>query len=316
MLYPGSYNSQDEGQPASQDIRVTSTTPGAGTRWLNNTPPEALFVLSAIAQYTGAVIAVLLFDEVEPQTVAWFRVIGAAVALLAVSNRWWRGWTKSQLIAVSVFGVTTALMNIFFYLAISRIDLGKGVTIEFVGPIAVAALSTRSARNSIALMFAISGVVLLGGVEVDRNPYGLLFILLASAMWAAYIVIGSKVAQVDRGVAGLGLGLAVGAVLTAPAGAPWSGPVWLSPRLVGLCLVVGVFSSAIGYGLDQVAMRRIPIRRFSLLLALLPATATLVGWVTLGQQPSRLDAVGILLVLIGVASQEREELSKSDKEPD
>ena len=285
--------------------------PGSGAvhRWLNTAQPEALFVLSAVAQYVGAVIAVLLFDRVEPQTVAWFRVIGAAIGLLAVSRGWRSGWSRRQLAGVALFGVTTALMNTFFYLGIDRIDLGKGVAIEFLGPIAVAAAMTRSARNAAALASAVVGVVILGGVEVEAgNITGVLFILAASAMWAGYIVLGARVASVDRGVAGLGLGLAIAAVVTIPIGAPWSGPVWVSPTLLAACLVVGVFSNAIGYGIDQFTMRRIPIRRFSVLLSLLPVTAAFIGWIALDQAPSLTDAFGILLVLVGVALQDRDEL--------
>jgi inner membrane transporter RhtA len=284
------------------------------SRWLDTTQPEALFVLSAVAQYVGAVIAVLLFDEVAPQTVAWFRVIGATLALLVVSRGWRSGWTRRQLAAAGLFGVATALMNIFFYLGIDRIDLGKAVTIEFIGPIAVAAVTTRSARNALALLFAVSGVVVLGGGEIEGNAIGLLFIGLASAMWAAYIVIGSRVARLDRGVAGLGVGLVIGAVAIAPAGAPWSGEVWTSPRLLALCLLVGVFSNAIGYGIDQFTMRRIPIRRFSLLLALLPVTAAFIGWLVLDQRPSSVELFGIALVVMGVIVQEREELAQLEAE--
>jgi len=273
-------------------------------------PPEVLFLISAISQYIGAAIAVSIFDEVEPQTVAWFRVIGAAIALLAVSRGWRRGWTRRQLAGVAFFGIATALMNVFFYLGLDRIDLGKGVTIEFIGPIAVAAFSTRSRRNAIALAFALVGVVVLGGVEIDDNLVGLIFILLASTLWAVYIVVGAKVANVDRGVAGLAIGLAIGAVAITPLGAPWSGPVWSDPRLLALCLIVGVFSNAIGYGIDQYTLRRIPIRRFSLLLALLPVTAVLVGWITLDQRPSSLDLTGIALVLVGVTVQERDRIER------
>jgi inner membrane transporter RhtA len=281
---------------------------------LNTAQPEALFVLSAIAQYVGAVIAVGLFDEVAPQTVAWFRVIGAAIALVAVSRAWRGRWTREELIAAGLFGIATALMNTFFYLAIDRVDLGKAVTIEFIGPIAVAAVATRSMRNAVALLFAIGGVVVLGGGEIDDNVLGLVFIFLASAMWAAYIVIGSRVARLDRGVAGLGIGLAIGALAIAPVGAPGSGDVWTSPRLLALCLLVGVFSNAIGYGIDQFTLRRIPIRRFSLLLALLPVTAAFIGWLVLDQRPSNLDLVGIALVLVGVILQEREELPPLEAE--
>ena len=187
---------------ATMDERQST---GPISQWLNTAQPEALFVLSAVAQYIGAAIAVLLFTEVEPQTVAWFRVMGAGIALLVISRGWWRGWTQEQLIAVALFGITTALMNIFFYLAIDRIDLGKGVTIEFIGPILVAALTTRSLRNGVALSFAIAGVVMLGGGEIDNNLSGIVFILIASALWALYIVFGARVAHVDRGVVGLGL---------------------------------------------------------------------------------------------------------------
>jgi inner membrane transporter RhtA len=281
---------------------------------LNTAQPEALFVLSAIAQYIGAVIAVGLFDDVAPQTVAWFRVIGAAIAVIVVGRVWRQRWTRPELIAAGVFGIATALMNTFFYLGIDRVDLGIAVTIEFIGPITVAAIATRNRRNALALGFAIAGVVVLGGTEIDGNALGLLFIFLASVMWAAYIVVGSKVARLDRGVAGLGVGLAIGAVAITPIGAPGSADVWTSPQLLALCLLVGVFSNAIGYGIDQFTMRRIPVRRFSLLLALLPVTAVLIGWIALDQQPSGLELMGIALVIVGVVIQERDELPTIEAE--
>jgi inner membrane transporter RhtA len=282
--------------------------PASVRRYLETGTPEALFVLSAVSQYLGAAIAVSVFDDVEPQTVAWFRVIGAALAVLAVARGVHRGWTRRQLVGAAIFGVATALMNMFFYLAIDRIDLGKGVAIEFLGPIAVAAAMTRTSRNAAALLLAVGGVATLGGVEVGDNVLGLVFVLAASAMWAAYIVAGSRIAQLGRGLAPLAMGLAIGALALTPIGAPWSGPVWASPTLLLLCLLTGVFSNAIGYGIDQFVLRRIPIRRFSLLLALLPVTALVVGWVALDQRPSIVDLIGISLVLIGVALQERDEI--------
>ena len=278
------------------------------TSTLTTAPPEALFVLSAISQYIGAAIAVSLFDEVAPQTVAWFRSIGAAVALLAISPGFYRGWTRKDLTGAAIFGIATVLMNVFFYLGIDRIDLGKGVAIEFIGPIVVAAATTHTARNGAALALAVVGVVTLGGVEISDNALGVFFILASSAMWAAYIVVGSKVANVRPGVVGLGVGLAIGSVFITPIGAPGSGPVWVSPTLLLLCCATGVFSNAIGYGIDQFVMRRIPIRRFSVLLATLPVTAVFIGWLALGQRPGPLDLAGIALVLAAVALQERDEL--------
>lgn len=259
----------------------------------------------------GAVIAVNLFDDVAPATVAWFRVLGAAVALLAVAApRLLRGgrWTTAELKAAAVFGVATALMNTFFYLAIERLPLGKGVTIEFIGPIAVAAARTRTTRNAVALGLAAVGVVVLSGLELGDEPLGLVFILAASSMWAAYIVVGAKVAGLDRGVAGLGVGLGFAVVVLAPVGLPGSGEVWTSPSLLGACMAVGLFSSAIGYGIDQHVLRRITVRRFSVLLALLPVTATVIGYLGLDQTPSWGDLAGMGLVLAGVVMQTRETL--------
>ncbi|MTA28145.1 MAG: EamA family transporter [Actinobacteria bacterium] len=298
----------------SRTVRLSSVdhSPAPGSpvgRFMATASPEALFVLSATAQYIGAVIAIDLFDRVDPATVAWLRVFGAAVALLLVSGRHlFRPWTRADFVAMTVFGVATALMNTFFYLAIDRLPLGKGVAIEFIGPIAVAAVRTRSRRNAFALILAAIGVAVLSGVELDGEPLGLLFIFLASAMWATYIVVGSKVAQQNRGVSGLGFGLLIGAVVVTPIGAPSSGPVWSSPHLIFLCMFVGVMSNAIGYGIDQAVLRRIPIRRFSVLLALLPVTATVVAFVALDQRPSLIDLAGMSLVLAGVIVQEREKL--------
>ena len=160
----------------------------------------------------------------------------------------------------------------------------------------------------LSILACVIGVLTLGGVELGDNTLGVVFILISSALWAAYIVFGSQVAQVRSGVAGLGVGLAIGAVVLTPVGAPWSGPVWLSPTLLLLCCATGVFSNAIGYGIDQYVLRRIPIRRFSVLLATLPVTAVFIGWVALDQQPSGLDLLGISLVLVGVAVQERDEI--------
>lgn len=280
---------------------------------LNTAPPEALFVISGISQYIGAVIAVRLFEQLAPAPSAWFRVIGAAFWLLVFSaGNLRRGgrFTKEQLKAAALFGIATAFMNLTFYLAISRLDLGKGVAIEFIGPITVAALTTRTARNAVALLLATSGVVVLSGIEIDKEPLGLLFIFLAALFWGIYIVIGARVAQFDRGVAGLGIGLAIGAVILTPFGIGQSGPAFSNPTLIGWCLLIGLFSNAVAYGIDQYTLRRIPVRRFSILLALLPVTATVFGFFFLDQTPSLTDLLGIALVLAGVVAQQRDTLTK------
>lgn len=268
-------------------------------------PVEVLFVVSALSQYIGASIAVRRFAEVSPIGVAWLRVVGATAALLALNRGFGGKWTKPDLKLAAFLGVATALMNGFFFLAIERLPLGKGVAIEFIGPIAVAAWLTRTRRNAIALMFAAVGVVVLSGGEISGEPLGLFFILLASTMWAGYIVTATRVAQLDRGTAGLGVGLGIACLALAPIGLPMSLPAFSSWGLLALCLLVGVFSNAVGYGLDQFILRRISTRRYAVMLALLPVTAVVVGFVVLHQRPTLIDLVGVSLVLAGLTLQDR-----------
>jgi len=258
---------------------------------------------------------VRLFEQLAPAPSAWLRVIGAACWLLLFSIGDLRRngrFTGPQLKAAALFGVATTFMNLTFYLAINRLDLGKGVAIEFIGPITVAALTTRTKRNAAALALAAVGVVVLSGIEIDNEPLGLLFIFLAALCWSFYIVIGARVAQYNRGVAGLGVGLAIGAVVITPLGIPQSGPAWSNPSLIAMCFLIGLFSNAVAYGIDQYTLRRIPVRRFSVLLALLPVTATVFGFLFLDQTPSLADLIGIALVLGGVVIQQRDTLPKAE----
>jgi inner membrane transporter RhtA len=270
---------------------------------LRRVPPQALFVCGAISQYVGSAVAVLLFDRVPAAGVAWLRVVGAAVVLLAWRRPWHSAWTARRLWLVGAFGLTLGTMNLTFYLAIDRLPLGTAVAIEFAGPIAVAALGSRTRRDLVALALAVAGVLLLADVHLSGSAGGVALALAAGVLWALYIVLGHRVAA-DAGIRpqdGLAAGMAVGAVLLAPELAGHASPAFDDAGLLALCLTVGVFSSVVPYGLEQLAMRRLPRARFALLLALLPATAAIVGAIILGQVPTLVEVAGIALV-VGAAS--------------
>ena len=262
-------------------------------------PPQALFVLGAISQYVGAALAVLLFASVPAAGVAWLRVVAAAAVLVAWRRPWQTRWTAQRLSLTAAFGIALALMNLTFYLAIDRLPLGTAVAIEFIGPIAVAALGSRTRRDGAALVLATAGVLALADVHLTGSPGGFALALAAGACWAAYIVLGHRVAA-DPGLRprdGLALAMAIGAVLLAPALVTSAVPALVSPLLLAACLAVGVASSVVPYALEQIAMKRLPRARFALLLALLPATATVVGALILGQVPGLLESAGIALVV-------------------
>src|SRR5829696_2465488 len=161
-------------------------------------PPQLLFGLGAVSQYVGSAVAVLLFEVVPAAGVAWLRIAAAAGAL-AIWRRPWRNerWSRRRLALAAAFGVTLALMNLTFYLAIDRLPLGTAVAIEFIGPISVAAIGSRTRRDIGALALATLGVVLLADIHFAGSPGGVALALAAGAFWAGYVVIGHRVAADD-----------------------------------------------------------------------------------------------------------------------
>ena len=266
---------------------------------LDRLPPQMLFVMGALSQYVGAALAVLLFAKVPAAGVAWLRVLSSAAVLIAWRKPWHTHWTGPRLRIVTAFGLVLATMNVAFYLAIDRLPLGTAVAIEFCGPIAVAALGSRTRRDYAALALATLGVLALADVHLSGSPGGLAFAVAAGVAWAGYVVIGHRMAA-DPGIRpqdGLALGMGIGALAFAPILAGSAEAAWSDPVLLAACIAVGVLSSAVPYALEQVAMRRLARPRFALLLALLPATAAVVGAVILGQVPSAVEAAGIALVV-------------------
>ncbi len=270
---------------------------------LDRLPPQALFVLGAISQYVGAALAVLLFASVPAAGVAWLRVVAAAGVLVAWRRPWRTRWTRARLRLVAAFGTALALMNLTFYLAIDRLPLGTAVAIEFCGPIVVAALGSRTRRDLAALALAVGGVLALADVHIAGSPVGFALAAGAGVFWAAYIVLGHRVAADPqiRPQDGLALAMAIGAAGLAPALVVSAIPALVSPPLLAACLAVGVASSVVPYGLEQIAMRRLARARFALLLALLPATAAIVGAIVLGQVPGLVEAAGIALVVVAAS---------------
>jgi inner membrane transporter RhtA len=244
-----------------------------------------------------------LFASVPAAGVAWLRVVAAAAVLVAWRRPWRTRWTAERLARVAAFGTALALMNLTFYLAIDRLPLGTAVAIEFCGPIAVAALGSRTRRDLAALALAVAGVVALADVHIAGSPVGFALAAGAGVFWAGYIVLGHRVAADTqiRPQDGLALAMAIGAVGLAPALVGSAVPALVSPALLAACLAVGVASSVVPYGLEQIAMRRLPRARFALLLALLPATAAIVGAVVLGQVPGLVEAAGIALIVLAAS---------------
>lgn len=271
-------------------------------------PAPVLFVFSGLTQYAGAALAVGLFTVIASPTVAWLRIAVAAVVLIAWRRPWRARWTRRSLLTAALFGVVLAAMNVTFYLAIDVLPLGTAVAIEFLGPVAVAAVTGRGWRERLGIVVAAAGVVALAGVQLGagddpRVAHGLIAIGAAAACWAGYILLGRRVAtgadtgpDAPDGFASLAVGMAAGAIVFAPFLAGGSGPVWHDPALAAAVVGIAVLSSVVPYAVEQVVLRRVTAATFAVLLALLPATAAVVGAVALRQWPHGWEIAGLACV--------------------
>ena len=285
---------------------MTGSVPsGIGSR----VPAPALFVVGAVSMYVGAALAVGLFDQLSPTVVALLRVVCAAVVLVIWRRPARAAWRWPTLRRAGAYGLATAVMNIAFYEAIARLPLGTAVALEFFGPIAVAAVATRRFRDVGALLLAAAGVVLIADVQWSGSAAGVVWALVAAGMWAAYIVLGKRVATAGNGFDDMAVGFAVASVLLSPLlllGGPTGLAPLGSPMVLLIAVGVGLMSSLVPYALDQIVLRRLGRGRFAVLLALLPATATVIGLVALGQVPGPLEAAGIAAVVAAVALRSRD----------
>jgi inner membrane transporter RhtA len=272
--------------------------------------PEALFAVGAVSQYLGASIAVHLFDRIDPAGVAWLRVLGAGVLVVAIRRPWRRRWTPGTLAWTAAFGISLALMNLCFYLAIDTLPLGNAVAFEFWGPIAVAAVGSRTRQSALALVLAVAGIALLSGFAPSGSAAGVAFAVAAGGAWAGYIVLGHRVARTGLAADGLGVGMLIGLVAIAPFGAPHLGPALDAPALLLAALFTGVLSNALPYVLDQVVLQRVDVDRFALLQSMLPVSATVLGFLLLSQRPSGGELVGIGLVAAALALRGRAALTE------
>lgn len=268
-----------------------------------------LFVLSSVSQYLGASLAVRAFALMPAAGVAWVRILTGAIVLSA----WRRPWRHLRhqplpaLLTVALFGAVLATMNLVFYLAIARLPLGTAVAIEFIGPVLVAAIALRSLRNLASFALAAAGVVTLSRVSLPGSAAGVAFALAAGVLWASYIVLAHRVARRGLGTTGLAAAMALGVVVIAPWGlAPAASSAGHGPVLL-LAALVGLLSSVLPYALDQILLRRMARGTYAVLLSLLPATATVLGFLLLGQVPKLPELVGIALVVAAVAVRAPEE---------
>jgi inner membrane transporter RhtA len=261
-----------------------------------------LVFAAACSVQGGAAVAKSLFPQLGPPGVVFLRLLFGSAALWAIARPQLRHRRRADLRLIVALGVVLVSMNITFYEALARVPLGIAVTIEFVGPLAVAVLGSRKAVDLLWVVLAGAGVGLLadgGGTAV--RPLGIVLAATAGFFWALYILIGVRVGRAFSGATGLAPAMALGALLMAPWGILSAGHHLRDAQLVGAAVGVGLLSSALPWSLELEALRRLPPHVFSVVLSLEPALAALAGFVFLHEHLHTRAWVAIALVMLASA---------------
>jgi inner membrane transporter RhtA len=259
-------------------------------------------VLAAVVSVQlGSAAATTLFDQVGPIGAVLYRLLFAAIVLLAI----WRPQPleagRDGVVLAVAFGVTLGAMNLCFYEALDRIDLGIAVTLEFVGPLLVGLLGSRRALDLVWVGCAAAGVLLLTRPSGSASAAGIGFALLAGGFWGTYILLSARIGRAFPGGRGLALAMGIAAALMVVPGVAAAGSDLIDPGAAAVGAAAGLLSSVIPYSLELEALRRIAVGTFGVLMSLEPAAAAVIGVIALNQGLAGLDVIGIGLVVIASA---------------
>lgn len=259
-------------------------------------PPTILVLAGIITVQIGSALAKQLFGAVGAFGTVTLRLSFAAALLML----WWRPSlriTRRAWLLVIAYGLVLGSMNLFFYLAIARIPLGIAVTIEFLGPLAVAIAGSRRWLDVFWALLAGAGVVLLMEGRGDLNLSGFLFAFAAGTCWGFYILLSAALGRHTDGGNGLAIGMAVAALVAIPFGAAEGGTALVQPAILLTGFGVAMLSSVIPYSLELEALRKMPPRVFGILMSLEPAMAALAGLVILKESLHWTQWIAMLCVV-------------------
>jgi inner membrane transporter RhtA len=267
---------------------------------MSNLFPIALLLAAMASVQAGASIAKTMFPVIGPIGMVAVRIALGTIILCAVMRPWRARITASTWRPLAVYGVVLGVMNLFYYLALSRVPLGITVAIEFTGPLAVAVLSSHRLIDFCWILLAAAGLVLLLPVThigVGTDPVGALYALAAGACWALYIIYGKK-AGADHGAQTVAIGSVISAIIVVPIGLMDRGHALFSSSILLPGLAVAVLSTALPYTLEMIALTRLPARTFGVLMSIEPAFGALIGYVHLHEWLTAVQWTAIALVIL------------------
>jgi inner membrane transporter RhtA len=257
-----------------------------------------LVLIGILSVQFGAGIAKTLFDDIPPTGIVWLRLASSTLVLLLWSRPRLRGRDRAAWLTVLGFGLALGTMNWAIYQSFSRIPIGIAVTVEFVGPMAVAAFGFRRPRDLAWVALAAVGVVLLGAERTDLDLTGVGFAVLAGGSWAAYILLSARTGRRWEGLDGLAVASLVATLLLTPTLLVVGDDGVFAAHAIAVGAAVGMLSSVVPYSCELVALRRLEPAAFGVLMSLEPAAAALAGLVVVGETLGPLQWVAIGCVIV------------------
>lgn len=259
-----------------------------------------VLILAMISIQTGASFAKNLFPLAGAAGTTTLRLFFASLVLWIIWRPWKHSYKKSELKNLGIYGISLGLMNLTFYFALERIPLGMAVTLEFIGPLTLALLSSRKKIDFFWAFLAALGIYMVmpkSDLSHSLDPIGMFYALTAGMFWAFYIYFGQKSSQDTHGGIATTIGMTFAAFVAMPAGLIIDGSKILNLSLLPMGFFVAMLSSAIPYSLEMYSLKRIPTKTFGILMSLEPAVASLVGLIFLSEQLSSLQWLSIFCVM-------------------
>lgn len=254
-----------------------------------------------VSVQTGAAFAKTLFPVVGSEGVAALRLGISAVILFLIFRPWTLRQSGISYGAITLYGVVLALMNLLIYRAFAYIPVSIAISIEVMGPLTAALLTSRQKTDLLWILLSAIGMFLLAAGDINNtiDIRGVAYSVAAALFWGMYVIVGKKVS--GGGGRSVAAGMLIAALIAVPLGIAQAGVALLAPEvlLTGLC--VALLSSMLPFLLDVYAMRWLPSRVFGVLLSGSPAVSALAGWIILHEELSLTQCGGILSVMAACA---------------
>jgi inner membrane transporter RhtA len=261
--------------------------------------PFAALLVTIVSVQFGAAFAKQLFPVLGVERATFLRLALGALLLAPVLKPWRMRVGAREWPLLLAYSVVLGGMNLCFYLAVQRIPLGIAVALEFIGPLGLAVSLSHRRIDLLWVALAVIGLLLLLPLQSHDqavSPVGVIFALAAAAFWAAYSLLARRIGT-QRGIAIIGLAMPIAALVVLPFAAWQPGSITMTPHLALATLVMALFSSALPYPLEMIALMGMPIRVYGTFTSLEPAFGTLMGLLVLRELPSAAQLAGIAAIV-------------------